>query len=431
MSSGEKFDVIIIGAGASGLGAAYMLSKYGFNVLVIERGERVGSKNVYGGRIYSYVFNSLIDNFVKEVPAERWVKRERISLLNDSDALTIEYSVGRDEYNNSFTAYLSSFLRWLSKKVEEQGALILTGVKVDKILFEDNKAYGVLADGDRILADVIVDAEGINPILAMESGLRSDWKPSDVALGIKEVIKMPKNAIEEKFNLDESEGLAQLFIGFPTNYVPGGGFLYTNRDTITLGIVVRLEHAIERRLLMRDLIEEFKQHPYIRGIIKGGTVLEYSAHLVPEISIKDVDLSKLYGNGILIVGDAAGFVLNTGFTIRGVDFAFLSGVFAAETIKKAHDEGKYTRETLSYYEELLRNSPMMNEFFIHASAQSFLSTGMLYNEYVKALLEFFNNIYTVNGSPKKLSSALMRSLSENKISLVTVIRDLVRGLINL
>ena len=431
MSSGEKFDAIIIGAGASGLGAAYMLSKYGFNVLVIERGERVGSKNVYGGRIYSYVFNSLMDNFVKEVPAERWVKRERISLLNDSDALTIEYSVGRDEYNNSFTAYLSSFLKWLSKKVEEQGGLILTGVKADKILFEDNKAYGVLADGDRIFADVIVDAEGINPILAMESGLKDDWKPNNVALGIKEVIKMPKNTIEERLNLDENEGLAQLFIGFPTNYVPGGGFLYTNKDTITLGIVVRLEHTIERRLVMRDIIEEFKQHPYIRRIIKGGTVIEYSAHLVPEISIKDIDLSRLYGNGILIVGDAAGFVLNTGFTIRGVDFAFLSGVLAAEAIKKAHDEGKYTKETLSYYEELLRNSPMINELFMHANAQSFLSTSMLYNEYVKALLEFFNDIYTVNGSSKKLSSVLLRSLSKNKISLVTIIRDLVRGLMNL
>lgn len=431
MGSGEKFDVIVIGAGASGLGAAYILSKYGFNVLVIERGERVGSKNVYGGRIYSYVFNSFINDFMKEVPVERWVRKERISLLSDSDALTIEYSVGRDEYNNSFTAYLSSFLKWLSKKVEEQGALILTGVKVDKILFEDDRAYGVLAGGDRILADIIVDAEGINPILAMESGLKSDWKPNDVALGIKEVIKMPKNSIEERLNLDENEGLAQLFIGFPTKYVPGGGFLYTNKDTITLGVVIKLEYAIEKRLVIRDLIEDFKQHPYIRGIIKGGTVIEYSSHLVPEISIRDVDLSKLYGNGILIVGDAAGFVLNTGFTIRGVDFAFLSGVLAAETIKKAHDEGKYTKETLSYYEELLKSSPMINELFIHANAQSFLNTSMLYNEYVKALLEFFNDIYTINGSPKKLSSTLLKSLSKNNISLVTVIRDLARGLINL
>ncbi|KUO84142.1 MAG: hypothetical protein AT716_02815 [Vulcanisaeta sp. MG_3] len=68
MNSEEKFDVIIVGGGPSGLGAAYMLAKYGFNILVIERGGRIGSKNIFGGRIYSYAFKKIIDDFEKTHP---------------------------------------------------------------------------------------------------------------------------------------------------------------------------------------------------------------------------------------------------------------------------------------------------------------------------------------------------------------------------
>ncbi len=429
MTSEEHFDAIIIGAGASGLGAAYTLAKYGFNVLVIERGERVGSKNVFGGRIYSHVFEKVIDGFNREAPIERWVRKERLTLMDDNDALTLELSVGNDEYRNSFTAYLSKFLRWLSKKAEENGAFILTGTKVDKVLIENNKVSGVLAGGDVFKADVVIDAEGVNPILARDLGFRDDWKPHEVAIGVKEVIKLPKEVIEDRLNLGDDEGVAQLFIGYPTKYLPGGGFLYTNKDSVTIGVVVRLEHAIRNRLPVYDIVEIFKRHPYVHSLLKGGSVIEYSAHLVPEVPMGNLD--QLYGDGFLIVGDAAGFVLNTGIIIRGVDLAFWSGVLAAETVKKAHDEGKYTKEALSYYESLLRNSFIIKELQAYNKANAVLNNNTIYNNYVKSILGFVKDIYTVDDNVKKMLGTMLNSLHRNNLTLVTAMKDLITVLLNL
>lgn len=427
MGSEERFDVIVVGAGASGLGVAFMLAKYGFNVLVIERGERVGAKNVYGGRIYSYVFERTISDFRNEAPIERWVRKERFSLMDDSDTLTFELSMGNNEHRNSFTTYLSSFLRWLSKKAEENGALILTGVKVDKLIMDGNKVVGVLAGGDRFMADVVVDAEGVNPMLIKD--IRGDWKPHEVSVGVKEVIRLPKGVIEERLGLNEDEGIAHLFIGYPTKYLPGGGFLYTNKESVTLGVVVRLSDAIKGKLPIYELVEDFRQHPYIRNIVKEGSVIEYSAHLVPETP--SINLSQLYGDGLLIVGDAAGFVLNTGFTVRGVDFAFWSGVLAAEAIKKAHDEGRYTRDALSYYEALLRESFIIKELQAYSKVQNLINNAMIYNNYVKSIISTFKDIYTMDDKPKKLMATLIENLHEHDLTLVDMLKDLLIALISL
>lgn len=419
MDSEERFDAIVIGAGASGLGAAYMLSKYGFKVLVIERGERVGSKNVYGGRIYTHAFRQVISDFTKEAPIERWVRRERLTLMSNNDALTLELSIN-GEYNNSFTAYLPKFLRWLSKMAEGNGALVLTGVKVDELLIEDGKVVGVLAGGDRLMADVVIDAEGANPILAR--GIRGDWGPHEVAVGVKEVIKLPKSIIEERLGLGEDEGLAQLFIGYPTRYLPGGGFLYTNSDSLTIGVVIKLDQAVKGKVPVYDLIEDFRQHPYLRNIVKGGTVVEYSAHLIPEAPT--IDLSKLYWDGLLIVGDAAGFTLNTGFTVRGVDLAFWSGVLAAEAVKRAHDEGEFTRESLSHYERLLRESFIVKEMQAFSGFRNLLNNTSLYSNYVVSLIDFLRDMYTVNGNPRRMMSVMINSLHRHNLTLLDLVRDL-------
>lgn len=427
MTTEEKFDVIVVGAGPAGLGASYLLSKEGFNVLVIERGERVGAKNVYGGRIYAHAFHEVFKEGLKEAPIERWIRKERFTVMTDDRALTIDYLMSNVE--NSFTAYLPAFLRWLAKRVEETGAFILTGVKVDKLIISDNKVSGVLAGGDRFLADVVIDAEGVNPIIAMEAGLRSDWKPSEVALGIKEVIRLPGKVMEERLGLSEGEGLAQLFIGYPTHYLPGGGFLYTNKETITLGVVIKPIYLMENKIKATDLVEDFRQHPYIKSIVKDGSVIEYSAHLIPETGISK-GLPKLYGDGLLLVGDAAGFTLNTGFTVRGVDLAFWSGVLAAETVKKAHSEGKYTSEALSYYEELIKQSFIWSELTAHNKIPIILDNERLYSNYPRIITDLMERMYTVDGRPRKLINELMNTLHEN-ISLNMLIRDLITLLFNL
>lgn len=400
----EKFDVIVVGAGAAGLGAAYALAKKGFSVVVLERGERVGAKNVFGGRIYSYVFEKILPEFRREAPIERWVEKERLTLMTEEDALAMELSTSFRQPYDSFTSFLSKFDNWLSKKVEEVGGFIITGYNVDSLYIKDGKVLGIISGSERLEANVVIDAEGVNPMLAQQANLRGDWRLEEVAVGVKEVVKMPRKAINERFNVNDSEGVAQLFVGYPTKYARGGGFLYTMGEYVTLGVVVRLKDAVDRGIDIYELAENLRNHPYVSRLLSEGDVVEYSAHLVPEVGLKEG--VKLYGDGILLVGDAAGFVLNTGFTVRGVDLAFWSGVLAAEAYEGAHNEGKYDRNSLSIYEDFIKRSFIYNELNNITNTIKFLDNIRLYEYYPKLLIEALKYIYTVDERPKRLHKAL-------------------------
>jgi electron transfer flavoprotein-quinone oxidoreductase len=425
----EKFDAIVVGAGASGLGAAYKLAKYGFNVVVLERGQRVGAKNVYGGRIYSHVFEKEIPEFRKEAPVERWVRKERLTLMDENDAVTVELFSDFSPPNDSFTAILTKFNAWLAEKVEDAGGLVITGIKVDDLVIEDGAVKGILADDEKLVADVVIDAEGVNPLLAKRAGLRGDWEPDHIAVGVKEVIKLPKEVIEDRFNLDDSEGVANLFLGYASSFAQGGGFLYTNLDTVSLGVVVRIDAAMAKQIKIYDIVEDFRAHPYISRLLKGGNVIEYSAHLVPEAGINGV-APKLYSDGLLLTGDAAGFVLNRGLTVRGVDFAFYSGVLAAETVKEAHEKGDFSASTLSEYERKLRESFVLGELEAFRRAPVVLSNLRFYETYPRVLVDVMKDAFTVDGNARKLYP-VMREKMKDRVSLFTLIRDTLAAVRNL
>jgi electron transfer flavoprotein-quinone oxidoreductase len=411
----EKFDAIVVGAGAAGLGAAYKLAKNNLSVVVLERGQRIGAKNVYGGRIYSYIFEKEMG--LEGAPIERWVKKERITFMNDSEAVSLELFSD----TKSFIAILSKFNEWLGKKVEEAGGLVIPGFKVDDLIIEDGTVKGIVAGEEKLYADVVIDAEGINPMLAMKAGLRGDWQPSQVAVGVKEVIKLPEEKINDFFNLNDGEGIANLFLGYPSSYGLGGGFLYTNRDTISLGIVVRVDSAIAKQIAIYDIVEDFRTHPFIARMLKEGSPIEYSAHLVPEGYHVP---RKLVGNGILLAGDVAGFVLNRGLTIRGVDLAFLSGLLAAETVVEAHEAEDFSEGSLKVYETKLRNSIVLKELEAFKRATNLLGNLRFYETYPQLLCEVLKEAYTIDGESRKIYP-ILREKMKGRLSLVTLIRDLI------
>jgi electron transfer flavoprotein-quinone oxidoreductase len=419
----EKFDAIIIGAGAAGLGAAYRLARDGFNIVVLERGQRIGSKNVYGGRIYSHVFEKEIPEFRKEAPIERWVKKERLTLMNGEDAVSLELF---SDLSNSFISILSKFNEWLGKKVEEAGGLVIPGFKVDDLVIENGAVKGIVAGEEKLYADVVIDAEGINPILAMKAGIRSDWQPNQVAVGVKEVIKLSEEKINDLFSLSDGEGVANLFLGYPSGYALGGGFLYTNKDTISLGVVVRIDSAIAKQIPVYDIVEEFRNHPFISRIVREGSPIEYSAHLVPE----GYHVSKLAASGILLAGDVAGFVLNRGITIRGVDFAFLSGLLAAETVKEAHEAKDFSESSLKAYESKIRSSMIINELEAFKRASTLLSNLRFYETYPQIVCEVLKDAYTIGEESRKIYP-ILREKMKGRLSLLTMIRDTISAVRNL
>ena len=422
--SSEKFDAIIIGGGPSGLSAAYFLAKEGFDVLVIERGAELGSKNVFGGRIYSYILDKYFDGWRNEAPIERWVRSERVSFLCKEDAVTLEYRrFKKSGRYDSFTAFLTKFISWLGEKVEEVGGTVITGVKVDELIMENNVVSGVYAGGEKLLSDYTVIAEGINTLLSEKYGLRRKPSLDSVALGIKEVVKLNENTLNERFTLSSSEyGVAQFLLGEPLKDILAGGFLYTMREYVSIGIIVRLENIKNGEIYMKDAIEDFRLHPYISNLLRDSTIVEYSAHLVREGGLGDI-IDKPYGDGYVVVGDAAGFLLNTGFTIRGVDYAMESGRLAANAVIKAHEQGKRDSESLFIYRKYLDESDIIKGMKKFRKTPSYLSNEKLYKVYPELLCESFNGVYTVEEEPKKLYEA-MKEAMKNRISLFSLLRDL-------
>lgn len=331
----EKFDAIIVGGGLAGSTAAYILAKEGLEVLLIERGNYGGSKNMTGGRLYSHSLEKIIPNFAEEAPVERRVVKERISMMTENDAVTLDYHSPRlaETGSDSYVVMRGEFDRWLFNKAEEAGATAAAGIKVDQLILENNRVTGVICGGEEMKADVVILADGVNSILAENAGLRKGIKPSQVAVGVKEVYGLPAKVIEDRFGLTGDEGAAWLFAGSPSNGLIGGGFLYTNKESISIGLVLGLQHIGESDKTIEEMLVAFYNHPEIAPLIKDGKLLERSGHIVPEAGLSMV--STLYGDGYLICGDAAGFCLNIGYMVRGMDLAISSGELAAKAVLEA------------------------------------------------------------------------------------------------
>ncbi len=414
----DRFDAVVIGGGAAGLGAAYRMAENGLSVLLIERGENVGEKSVYGGRIYTWVFEEYVKGF-KDAPVERWVKKERLTFLDERESVSIEYSSDR---TCSFIAVLTKFNRWLAEKAEDAGALVVSGIKVEDVKLNPTK---VVADGEEIECDAVVIAEGVNPVLSMKLGIRDDWKPEEIAVGVKEVFKFSESEINSRFDLNSEEGVANLFVGYPI-FTHGGGFIYTNRDTVSVGVVVRVDSAMKNRIEVYDIAEKFRAHRDVTAFLKGGSMIEYSAHLVPEAGIKGVP-DTLHKNSIIITGDTAGFVMNRGFTIRGVDFAFYSGILAADSIKEAMDRGD-VNSAGHIYETKIRESFIMKELERFRKALDVLENTRFFDDYTKMMVGIMEGIFDVRKESNRLYDVIMEKTKGKKLRMAMDFLSAFRGL---
>lgn len=354
--SEEKFDAIIVGGGLAGLTAAYCLAQAEMEVLVLERGTFCGSKNVTGGRIYTHSLEKVMPGFAEEAPLERKVTKERVALMTESGIVNIEYASGKpdDEKSASYTVLRSKFDKWFAEKCEEAGVMMVPGIRVDEVLKDGDKVVGINAGGEEMYADVVILADGVNSLLAQQLGLKPELEPQQVAVGCKEVIQLGEDVINQRFGLEGNEGVSMLVAGDPTVGNIGGGFLYTNKDSVSIGIVATCSDIGRVDVSIPDMLERFKNHPSIEPLIKGGLPMEYSAHLVPEGGFDMIP--KLYDNGVLVTGDAAAFVINLGYTVRGMDFAIESGRLAAQAVIRAKEMQDFSAVTLAYYQWLVENS---------------------------------------------------------------------------
>lgn len=358
----EKFDVIVVGAGMAGNAAAYTLAQGGLKVLQIERGETPGSKNVQGAILYSDAIEKIIPNFRDDAPLERHLIEQRVWVLDDSSYVGTHYR--SEDFNkppyNRYTIIRAHFDQWFSKKAREAGALTICETTVTELLLDGKKVVGVMTDrkGGEIYADAVILADGVNSRLATKAGFHPEIKPKDVALAVKEIHFLPQETIEARFNIGEDEGVVIEMAGTISGGMMGTAFLYTNKESITLGIGCMLSDFKQQKVTPYELLDKMKKHPSIAPLIEGGEMKEYAAHLIPEGGYNAVP--QVYGDGWLIAGDAGMFV--NGIHREGSNLAMTTGMLAAQTLVELKAAGKaFTAPNLSAYKTRLDDSFVMKD----------------------------------------------------------------------
>ncbi|ACK52499.1 FAD-dependent oxidoreductase [Methylocella silvestris] len=415
----ERFDAIVIGAGMAGNAAAHTMASRGLKVLQLERGEYPGSKNVQGAILYADMLEKIVPEFREEAPLERRLIEQRMWMMTDKSHTGMHYR--SDEFNeekaNRYTIIRSQFDRWFSKEVQAKGALVICETTVTELVSDAyGKVIGVRTDrdADTIFADVVVLAEGVNALLGTRAGLRPAPKPENVALAVKEMHFLPQETIDARFNLRGDEGVVIEAVGTISKGMTGMGFIYTNKECLSLGIGCLVSDFAEKQQTPYGLLEAFKKHPSVAPLIQGSEVKEYAAHLIPEGGYKAIP--DLFGEGWVVVGDAA--QLNNAIHREGSNLAMTSGRLAGEAIfqiKSRRDP--MTKQNLSLYKTYIDDSFVMKDLkkykdmphLLHTNSKNFFLT---YPELISTAMD---NFLRVDGKPKlEKENASIRSFVKQR-----------------
>lgn len=403
--SEERFDAIVVGAGPSGNAAAYTMAKQGLKVLQLERGEYPGSKNVQGAILYADALEAIIPDFRDDAPLERHVIEQRMWMVDEASYMGMHYR--SDDFNeerpNRYTIIRAQFDRWFNRKVREAGVTVLCETTVTELLRDPSRrVIGVRTDrgGDPVLADVVVLADGVNGLLGQRAGLRAELKPEAVALAVKEMHFLPEEVINQRFNLSGDEGVVIEAMGTITGGMVGTAFLYSNRESISVGIGCLVSDFAEGRQTPYGLLEAFKRHPSVRPLLADSEVKEYAAHLIPEGGYAEIP--ELYGDGWVTVGDAGHFV--NAVHREGSNLAMTTGRVAAMVIARLkHSRSGFGKEQLAAYRRDLEATFVLKDMRKYRKIPSYLhgNANSVFNLYPRLLGHAAQEWLRVDGRDKR------------------------------
>ncbi len=425
-------DVVVVGAGPAGASAALALARAGRRVVLVERGPFPGSKNVYGGVVYGRVLDDLVPRWWEEVPVERWIVRRSTMMMTGTQSLSVDFRTdawGEAPYNG-MTTLRCHFDAWLAGKATDAGAQLLPSTVATGLVRDGaGRVVGVRTDRDgaELRAPLVIACDGVNSLLAKEAGLLPRAEASHHTLGVKEVLDLPPGAINERFGVQDHEGVDMEILGC-TRDIPGGGFLYTNADSVSVGVVVSLPELAATGVRPESLVADLKAHPTIAPLLRGAALREYAAHLIPEGGYDT--MPALAADGLLIAGDAGAMTLAAGLWLEGVNFAIGSGYAAGRAGDRALTRGDCSAAGLAPYRADLEDQFVLADHKRLRRAPALVLSDRVQRRYPGLLCDLAEGMFTVtNPTPKPGGLALTRKVAaRHGVSLRQLAGDTLRGL---
>ncbi len=406
MADEEKFDAVVVGAGPAGTAAAITMAKAGLQVALLERGSKAGSKNVMGGILYNHYLEEIVGDDWKQAPLERPIIEERRWLMTPEAVIGIDYKNLRSRSRpHSYSVLRARFDAWFAEQAEKSGAMVVPETVVDRLIKKNDRVVGVgTGRGDDLYAEVVVVCEGIglgsglleNTVIN-GSPLRRKLRPNEVAMAVKEIMQLDPGLIEERFNCESGEGCTVECFGDSTMGMSGFMFIYTNRDTLSVGGGALLSEFNQTLRTPNDLMEHFKQHPAVKPLLRGAETVEYLAHLIPEGGYRGIP--KVYGPGYLVCGDAA--MLSNPVHREGSNLAMESGRLAGETVVHCKEAGDFSESRLAEYRGRLDHSWIMADMKKYDKAVPLLEHNpQLLTRDLQVLDQALDEFFRVDGTSK-------------------------------
>jgi electron-transferring-flavoprotein dehydrogenase len=373
-SEAIEMDVIFVGAGPAGLAGAIELARLvqkdneaggtvgEVNIAVLEKAASLGEHNLSGAVVNPRAFRELFPELQdSDFPFRAPVTSEQVLYLTADRAIRIPTPPTMHN-QGFFTASISEIVRWLGEKAEELGINVLPGFPVESLLLDGDRVAGVRTTpsgldrsgepGGRyepptdLTGRVLVLSEGTRGPLT-QAYLR--WQqigsenPQIYALGVKELWET-KQPLESVIHT----------MGWPLpRDAFGGSWMYPlEPNLVSLGLVVGLDYR-QTTLDVHQLLQQMKLHPFFRRYLEGGEMVEWGAKTIPEGGFYALP-ERRHGDGVLIVGDAAGYVDVP--SLKGIHYAMQTGMYAARTIFQALKAGDTSARVLAEYDRMTSGS---------------------------------------------------------------------------
>jgi electron-transferring-flavoprotein dehydrogenase len=380
-SEAIEMDVVIVGAGPAGLSCAIELARLvgqdqgagggmpDLNIAVLEKAGSLGEHSLSGAVVNPRAFHELFpDRKIEDFPFRQAVDAEAVYLLTERRAQRIP--TPPTMHNRSYyTASICEVVRWLGEQAEGLGVNLFTGFPVDSLLVEGEGVRGVrttpsgldrqgnptgnYAEPTDLTARITVIAEGSRGLL---SQAYREWQkigssnPQLYALGVKEVWET-RRSLEQVVHT----------LGWPLPADAfGGSFMYPlGSNQLALGLVVGLDYR-DANLDVHQLLQRMKLHPLFKEYLDGGQLLEWGAKTIPEGGYFSLP-ERRYGQGILLLGDAVGFVDVP--SLKGIHYAMQSGIYAARAAFAALKTGDGSAAGLASYDQAVNESYIASDLF--------------------------------------------------------------------